>query len=190
MRGLELSIDSDVPSGAGLSSSAALECAVGAAASDLFDLGLLGSDERRVELAAACVRAENDIAMAATGGMDQAVALRSREGALLLLDCQDGSVEHVRAELDGHVVLVTDTRSPHQLADGQYEARRRDCEAAAAAAGVASLREVEPRTCPRSWVGSARSSAAAPGTSSRRTPACVSSSTRCAPATSTPSAPR
>lgn len=148
VRGLELSIDSDVPSGAGLSSSAALECAVGAAASDLFDLGLLGSDERRVELAAACVRAENDIAMAATGGMDQAVALRSREGALLLLDCQDGSVEHVRAELDGHVVLVTDTRSPHQLVDGQYEARRRDCEAAAAAAGVSSLREVEPEDLP------------------------------------------
>ena len=147
--GMELAFSSDVPSGAGLSSSAALECAVGAAASDLFGLGLLESDAGRAELAAACVRAENEVAGAATGGMDQAVSLRSRKGHLMLLDCSlpagaDDAVRHIPAELDGHTLLVTDTRSPHTLVDGQYEARRRDCEAAAAAAGVPSLRSLGP----------------------------------------------
>ena len=148
VRGMELAFASDVPTGAGLSSSAALACAVGAAASDLFGLGLLGSDEGRAELAAACVRAENVVAGAATGGMDQTVSLRARAGHLLLLDCQDGAVEHIPAALTGHSLLVTDTRSPHQLLDGQYEARRRDCEAAAAAAGVPSLRSLGPADLP------------------------------------------
>lgn len=146
--GMELAFVSDVPSGAGLSSSAALECAVGAAASDLFGLGLLESDAGRAELAAACVRAENEVAGAATGGMDQAVSLRAREGHLLLLDCADGAIEHIRADLGGHTLLVTDTRSPHQLVDGQYEARRRDCEAAAEAAGAPSLRALGPDDLP------------------------------------------
>lgn len=145
--GMELAFSSDVPSGAGLSSSAALECAVGAAASDLFGLGLLESDAGRAELAAACVRAENEVAGAATGGMDQAVSLRARKGHLMLLDCSvpagaDDAVRHIPAELDGHTLLVTDTRSPHTLVDGQYEARRRNCEAAATAAGVPSLRSL------------------------------------------------
>ena len=148
VRGMELAFASDVPTGAGLSSSAALACAVGAAASDLFGLGLLGSDEGRAELAAACVRAENVVAGAATGGMDQTVSLRARAGHLLLLDCQDGAVEHIPADLPGHSLLVTDTRSPHQLLDGQYEARRRACEAAAAAAGVPSLRSLGPADLP------------------------------------------
>jgi galactokinase len=147
--GMDLAFASDVPSGAGLSSSAALECSVAAAASDLFGLGLLESDQGRAELAEACVRAENEVAGAATGGMDQAVSLRAREGHLMLLDCQDGSVEHVRADLTGHTLLVIDTRSPHALVDGQYEARRRDCERAAAAAGVPSLRGLGVDDLPR-----------------------------------------
>ena len=80
MRGMDVTVDSDVPVGAGLSSSAALECAVGAAASDLFDLGLLADDGTRARLATACVRAENEVAGAATGGMDQSAALLCRRG--------------------------------------------------------------------------------------------------------------
>lgn len=142
--GLDVTVDSDVPLGAGLSSSAALECAVGAAASDLFGLDLLGTDTARTRLARACVRAENEVAGAATGGMDQSASLLCREGMALLLDCRDGGTEHVPFDLAaaGHVLLVTDTRASHALNDGQYEKRRRACERAARRLGVATLREV------------------------------------------------
>ncbi|MBM6401091.1 galactokinase [Phycicoccus sonneratiae] len=144
VRGMDVTVDSDVPVGAGLSSSAALECAVGAAASDLFGLDLLGSDDARARLARACVRAENEVAGAATGGMDQSAALLCHEGSALLLDCRSGATEQVPFDLTaaGMVLLVTDTRASHALNDGQYEERRRACEAAAAELGVGSLREV------------------------------------------------
>jgi galactokinase len=144
--GLSVTVDSEVPLGAGLSSSAALECAVAAAASDLFDLGMLDGDEARSALARLCVRAENEVAGAPTGGMDQSAALLCRAGSALLLDCRDGSTEHVPFDLEeaGHVLLVTDTRASHSLADGQYGSRREACERAADLLGVRSLREVDP----------------------------------------------
>ena len=146
VRGMDVVVDSEVPVGAGLSSSAALECAVGAAASDLFGLGLLADDLARARLAAACVRAENEIAGAMTGGMDQSAALLCREGHALLLDCRSGETTHVPFDLAAHglVLLVTDTRAEHALNDGQYAVRRRAAEAAAAALGLASLRDLDP----------------------------------------------
>lgn len=142
--GVDLAISSQVPLGAGLSSSAALECAVGAAVSDLYGLQLLESDAGRTTLAAACVRAENEIAGASTGGLDQAASLRCQPGEALLLDCRDGSATPVPFDLAEHrlTLLVTDTRAPHSLADGQYAARRQACEEAAAILGVPMLREI------------------------------------------------
>ncbi len=92
------------------------------------------------------MRAENEVAGAATGGMDQSAALLCHEGAALLLDCRDGSTEQVPFDLagTGHVLLVTDTRASHALNDGQYEKRRRACERAAEVLGVETLREVAP----------------------------------------------
>ncbi|MDR1512908.1 MAG: galactokinase [Propionibacteriaceae bacterium] len=144
--GLDVAFASDVPLGAGLSSSAAIEGAVGAAASDLFGLGLLADDAGRHALAACCQRAENEIALAPTGGMDQAASLRSRPGHALALDCADGSIAFVPFDLDpqGLVLLVIDTRAHHALGDGQYGARRADCEQACAELGVPSLRDVDP----------------------------------------------
>ncbi|WP_425560180.1 galactokinase, partial [Kineococcus glutinatus] len=145
-RGFDVLVDGHVPLGSGLSSSAALECAVAVALADLagLDLDPAGSDPLRAQLAAACVRAENDVAGAPTGGMDQAASLRCREGAGILLDCRDGSVHHVPLDLAaaGLALLVVDTRASHSHADGEYGQRRASLERAGAALGVATMREV------------------------------------------------
>lgn len=80
--------------------------------------------------------------------MDQAASLRTVAGHALLLDCLDGSVRHIPFDLEhaGLELLVIDTRASHSLADGQYAARRADCERAAAQLGIATLREVSDLT--------------------------------------------
>ncbi|EYR63144.1 hypothetical protein N866_02580 [Actinotalea ferrariae CF5-4] len=145
VHGFDAVVDSCVPYGAGLSSSAALECAVAVALDEVHALGLGGDDAGRARLAAACIRAENEIAGAPTGGMDQAASLRCTQGHALLLDNRDGSTRHIPLDLAEHglALLVVDTRAPHQLADGQYAARRAQCHAAAEALGLETLREVE-----------------------------------------------
>jgi galactokinase len=142
--GFDAAVTSCVPYGAGLSSSAALESAVAVALDGVCDLGLGDSDAGRAVLAAACVRAENEIAGAPTGGMDQSSSLRAQPGHALLLDTRDGTVRHVPFDLSAHglALLVIDTRAEHQLADGQYANRRATCEAAATRLGRATLREI------------------------------------------------
>lgn len=147
--GFDAAVDSCVPFGAGLSSSAALECAVAVALDDVAGLGLAASDAGRATLATACIRAENEIAGAPTGGMDQSASLRAQVGHALLLDCRPGldpaqSAEQEPFDLEaaGLAVLVMDTRAEHQLVDGQYAQRRDTCEAAAQSLGLASLREL------------------------------------------------
>lgn len=144
VRGVDVMVDGRVPLGAGLSSSAALECAVAAAASDLLDLALLTDDGARARLATICANAENTIARAPTGGMDQSASLRCREGHALLLDCRDWSVEQVPFDLSAHglSLLVMNTHAKHALVDGQYAQRRQSCEQAARQLGLTSLREV------------------------------------------------
>ncbi|HHT41370.1 MAG TPA: galactokinase [Actinomyces sp.] len=151
MPGMDVAIDSCVPFGAGLSSSAALECAV-AVAWDAFMAeedgwyALIASDKGRSELVEACISAENDIAGAPTGGMDQAASLRCEEGSVILLDSKDSSIRHIPFDLEavGLELLVIDTRAPHQLADGQYAERRATCEASAKKLGVKYLADLEP----------------------------------------------
>ncbi len=99
--GMDVSFTTDVPVGSGLSSSAAIEGAIAAAASGLFGLDLLADADGRARLAEICQRAENVIAQAPTGGMDQAASLRSLAGHALYLDCADGAVTHVPFDLAG-----------------------------------------------------------------------------------------
>lgn len=151
LAGFDIALTSCVPLGGGLSSSAALECATGVALDELNGLGLAGTleapdDDGRARLVASCVRAENEMAGAPTGGMDQSASLRCREGHALELDCRDGSVRHVPFDLaaEGLSLLVIDTKASHSLSDGQYGARRASCEKAAALLGVDLLADVDP----------------------------------------------
>lgn len=139
---VEIAVASDVPVGAGLSSSAALTCSVALAVADL--LGQPTDDEGRAFLAAACVRAENEVAGSATGGMDQQAALRAQADAALLIDTAEGTVEQVPLPLAdaGLEVLVLDTRAPHRLVDGQYASRRAAADQAAEVLGVHDLARV------------------------------------------------
>jgi galactokinase len=140
--GFAASIDSDVPVGAGLSSSAALECSVATAIAALLERDLSDPAERR-RLIAACIRAENEYVGAPTGGMDQTIAMLAERGHALLLDFADGSAIPVELPLEpaGLVLLVIDTRVSHALTDGSYGDRRSECAAAAEALGRASLRD-------------------------------------------------
>ncbi|MGH9245021.1 MAG: galactokinase [Acidimicrobiales bacterium] len=137
--GAEMVIDSDVPVGAGLSSSAAIECAVLAA---LIDLG--GLDVPITERPAIAQRAENDYVGVPSGIMDQAASVLSRAGHALFLDCRSGRTEHVPLGLADHdlALLVVDSRARHRLADSAYAERRSACEAAARELGVPALRDV------------------------------------------------
>ncbi|MGZ8749602.1 MAG: galactokinase [Pseudonocardia sp.] len=137
--GLDVVVDGDIPVGAGLSSSAALECAVAVAWNDLGGLGLSLD-----ELAAAARRAENDVVGAPTGVMDQMASLHGRAGHLVFLDTRSLAVEPVPFDPSsaGLALLVIDSKAPHALVEGEYAERRRSCEQAAAILGVPALRDI------------------------------------------------
>ncbi|WP_051498935.1 galactokinase [Nocardia sp. BMG51109] len=137
--GAVLELDGAVPVGAGLSSSAAVECSVAIALRDLFALPV--TDAELVDIGRA---AENSYVGAATGTLDQSAAVLCTAGHALFLDFGKG--EHAQVPFDltatGLELLVVDTNTPHQLSDGGYAGRRGECERAAAALGVGTLREV------------------------------------------------
>lgn len=135
---VRIAIDSDVPHGAGLSSSAALECAVLIALADLY-----GHEIDRAAAARIAQKAENEYVGAPTGVLDQSASLLCTEGNVMFLDCRDFSREQVPFDLaaEGLVMLVIDTQAPHRHVDGEYGARRADCEEAARLLGVPFLRD-------------------------------------------------
>ncbi|BCJ37701.1 galactokinase [Actinocatenispora thailandica] len=137
--GAELFIDSDVPLGAGLSSSHALECAVLGALTDLSDVDIPVTARPRL-----VQRSENGYVGAPTGILDQSASILCQAGHALFLDCRDLSNEQVPFDLAaaGLALLVIDTRAPHQHTDGEYAKRRSACEAAARVLGVPALRDV------------------------------------------------
>jgi len=139
VRGADLVLTSDVPLGAGLSSSAALECAALAALAGLDELEI--EPLERAKLARRC---ENEFVGAPTGLMDQAASTLCTVGHALFFDCRTFEARQVHLALDeaGLELLVLDTRTPHTHVDGEYADRRRTCEEAAGILGVPALRDV------------------------------------------------
>lgn len=139
--GADVHLESDVPAGAGLSSSAALECSVAFALNDLHGLGLAPD-----ALARTAQRAENAFVGVPCGVMDQMASSCCTEGHALRLDTRDLTQRQVPFDpaAEGLRLLVVDTRVAHALADGAYAALRRGCEAAADALGLPALRDLDP----------------------------------------------
>ena len=136
---VNLVLTSEVPPGAGLSSSAAIECAVMAAACDLFGLEITPMERARL-----AQRAENAYVGAPTGLLDQAASTLCHAGHGLFMDCRTLETAEVPLPLreQGVEILVLDTRTPHSHVDGEYGERRATCEQAAAILGIRALRDV------------------------------------------------
>ncbi|WP_371484724.1 galactokinase [Kitasatospora sp. NBC_00315] len=139
--GADIHLDSDVPTGAGLSSSAALECVVATAFNDLWDLGL-----GPVELGLLAQRAENGFVGVPCGAMDQLASTCCEAERAMFLDTRSLSARQLPVDLAaaGLRLLVIDTRVKHDLADGAYAERRSGCEKAAALLGLTALRDLAP----------------------------------------------
>ncbi|MFI1706792.1 galactokinase [Streptomyces griseoruber] len=137
--GADIHLTSTVPTGAGLSSSAAIEVVVALALNDLYELGL-----QRWQLARLCQRAENVYVGAPTGIMDQTASACCEEGHALFLDTRDLSQKQIPLDLaaEGMRLLVVDTQVKHSHSTGEYGKRREGCEKGAALLGVDALRDV------------------------------------------------
>ncbi|MFF0636322.1 galactokinase [Nocardia sp. NPDC004151] len=139
IRGLDIDLDSTVPIGAGLSSSAALTCSVAIAVRDLFAPSVSTAD-----LVDITRTAENVYAGVPTGVLDQSAALLCTPGHLVFLDTRTGKADHIPFDLArfGLTLLIVDTGAPHRLMDSAYATRRAECAAAAAQLDVPALRDV------------------------------------------------
>jgi len=137
--GFDLALDSEVPAGAGLSSSAAMETATVLAVS-----ALSGIDLDVMQIARYAQQAENDFVGVPCGPMDQTASAAAKAGSVLLFDTRTCAVEHIPFDPAGHglQILVIDTRVAHSLADGEYARRRASTEELTRTLGVRWLRDV------------------------------------------------
>ncbi|WP_433584869.1 galactokinase [Microbacterium hydrocarbonoxydans] len=144
--GVDIAIASDVPVGAGLSSSAAIEGATASALNDLWNAGL-----DKTALARIGRKAENEAVGAPTGIMDQMASMLGEPDAAIFLDCRSLEAQLVPLGVAeaGLAILVMDTRVKHAHSTGGYGERRASCERGAAIMGVPSLRDVSVGDLPR-----------------------------------------
>jgi len=136
LRGIDLVYAGNVPLGAGLSSSAALEVAIATAANDLFDLHL-----PPLKLAQVCQQAEQEFAGTQCGLMDQLIAVLGQRDRALLIDCRHLTWEEIPLPPDAAVV-VCDTGKRRSLTGSAYNERRAQCEEGASRLGVPALRDL------------------------------------------------
>lgn len=131
-------LDSTIPVGGGLSSSAAIE-----SAGALGILAMIGADMNRFSLAKLCQKAEHEYAGVPCGIMDQAAILNCKRGHLLFLDCEKETFEHALFDAPEWRLMIINSGVAHELADGEYAKRRAACHRAADALEVLSLRHIE-----------------------------------------------
>lgn len=134
LNGFNLIIDGDVPLGAGLSSSAAVECATAFALNELFGLGI-----SKRELTEIAQKAEHEFAGVLCGIMDQFASVFGKKGHVIKLDCRSLDYEYVPLNLEGYKILLLNTNVKHSLASSEYNTRRQQCEE-----GVAMVRQRHP----------------------------------------------
>ncbi|HVG15877.1 MAG TPA: galactokinase, partial [Chitinophagaceae bacterium] len=132
--GFNLLIDGDVPLGAGLSSSAAVECATAFALNHLFGLGL-----EKLEMVKAAQLAEHTFAGVMCGIMDQFASMFGKKDHVIKLDCRSLDYEYVPLDLKGYKILLLNSNVEHSLASTEYNTRRKQCEQ-----GVAWIKEQHP----------------------------------------------
>jgi len=142
LKGFDCVLDSNIPVGSGISSSAALECGLAFGLNELFDLGL--SKIKMVEIGQ---MAEHNYVGTKCGIMDQFASVMSKEGHVILLDCQSLDYEYVPIQIKPYKILLLNTNVSHNLADGEYNKRRSMCEQGVAIiqkkySEVKSLRDV------------------------------------------------
>ena len=136
--GFQAVIESSVPYGGGLSSSAALEVAT----ATLLEV-ITGTGLPPVEKALLCQKAEHEFAGVPCGIMDQFASVMGQEGHLMLLDCRSQQIEQVQFTDPAITVLIINTNVKHELSGGEYAERRRQCETAARKLRVQSLRDAD-----------------------------------------------
>jgi galactokinase len=134
LRGADMVIESNVPAGAGLSSSAALEISVGVALLSVSEI-----EVDKLALALSGQQAEHVYVGTKCGIMDQLVAACALEGHALLVDCRSLEMTQIRLDTSGTAIVICDTRVKHELSSSEYNRRREECER-----GVQILAEVLP----------------------------------------------
>ncbi len=132
--GFQTSFGGDVPVGAGMSSSAALECCLLFALNELYALGL-----DRMEIATMAQSAENEYVGVKCGIMDQFASVFGRSESVIRLDCRSLEYEYFPFPMDEYLIVLCDTTVKHSLADSEYNLRRQECER-----GVAILQRYYP----------------------------------------------